>query len=266
MRSVDRRFERFARRGLVLAVLVGCIAGAGAVRAASGDPPHLRLFTSSQTPPKTYLDQGVPAGYLVEISAEALRRAGYVPEVEAIPWARAVEAAQAGEGVITAFSHTPDRDRSFDYSDVVFDDRVVLVTRRGADFPFLTLKDLAGHTIGIQRGSSYGPALEAALGMFVPVRDSGHIERLRMLVAGRIDGAIVSGGIPAVLFNAGAAGIELHDLIIHATPIAIDPNYMAIAKSRPDAAEILGRVNSALGEMNRTGMIEKIIAAYENSF
>ena len=266
MRSVGRRFERFAKRGLVLAALVGGLAGAGAVHAASGDPPHLRLFTSSQTPPKTYLAQGVPAGYLVEISAEALRLAGYVPEVEAIPWARAVEAAQAGDGVITAFSHTPERDRLFDYSDVVFDDRIVLVTRRGADFPFASLKDLAGHTIGIQRGSSYGPALEAVLDTFVPVRDSGHVERLRMLVAGRIDAAIVSGGVPAVLFNAGAAGIELHDLVIHSTPIAIDPNYMAVAKSRPDGAEILGRINAALEQMNRTGMIRKIIAAYEDNF
>ncbi|HEV2675896.1 MAG TPA: transporter substrate-binding domain-containing protein [Aliidongia sp.] len=253
-------------RGFGLLALIACFLGAGSAGAMAGDLPHLRLFTSSQTPPKTYLDQGKATGYLVEISVEAMRLAGYEPEVEAIPWARAVAAAEAGEGVITAFSHTPDRDRLFEYSDVVFEDRVVLVTRRGADFPFESLKDLAGRTIGIQRGSSYGPSLEAALDTFNAVRDSGHVERLKMLVAGRIEGAIVSGGTPAVMFNASAAGIELRNLVIHSTPIAIDPNYMAIAKSRPDGAEVLGRINRAVEQMNRDGIIRKIIAAYEDDF
>jgi ABC-type amino acid transport substrate-binding protein len=84
-----------------------------------------------------------------------------------------------------------------------------------------------------------------------------------MLGAGRIDGAIVSGGVAGVLFNATTAGLDLRDLVIHATPVALDPNYIAIAKSRPDGREILGRTNLALAAMGRDGTTRRLIAAYE---
>jgi polar amino acid transport system substrate-binding protein len=229
---------------------------------AQGQTP-LHVLTSAQTAPKTYIDHGKPTGYLVEIAAEALRRAGYLPDIEALPWARAVAEAEAGNGLLAGFSRTAERDRLFEYSDALYEDRVVLVTRRGADFPFAGLADLAGRTIGLPRAGSYGPELDAALGQFNAVRDSGHCERLKMLGAGRIDGAIISGGVPAVLFNAAAAGLDPRDLVIHAVPVAIDLNYMAIAKSRPDGRVIMDRVNLALAGMARDGATRRIIAAYE---
>lgn len=251
--------KNFRRFGIVaLGVLVLCLAGT-AVRAQT----PLRVLTSGQTAPKTYVDHDKPAGYLVEITAEALHRAGYVANIEALPWARAIATAEAGEGLLTGFSWTPERDRLFAYSDILYEDRVVLVTRRGADFPFENLADLNGRSIGIQRASSYGPALDAALGRFHVVRDNGHCERLKMLSAGRIDGAILSGGDAAVRFNAAAAGVDPRDLVIHRVPVALDPNYIAIAKSRPDGGEILGRINLALAAMARDGTTARIIAAFE---
>jgi len=223
----------------------------------------LLVLISAQTAPKTYLDNGRPAGYLVEITTEVLHRAGYVAEIEALPWARAIAQAEAGDGLVTGFSRTPERDRLFNYSNVVYDDRVVLVTRRAADFPFNSLADLAGHSVGIQRGSSFGPALDAVLDQFHVVRDNGHCERIKMLGAGRIDAAIVSGGVAAVLFNAATAGIDPHDLVIHRVPVVVDPNYIAIAKSRPDGREILKRINVALATMAKDGTTPRIIAAYE---
>jgi len=249
-------FHRFWT--VALGALFLCLLGG----AAEAQTP-LRVLTSAQTAPKTYIENERPAGYLVEITAEALRRAGYVAEIEALPWARAVAQAEAGDGVVTGFSRTPERDALFDYSDAVYDDRVVLVTRRGADFPFESLADLAGHSVGIQRGSAYGPALEAVLDRFHVVRDNGHCERIKMLDAGRIDAAIVSGGVAAVLFNAAAAGIDPRDLMIHSVPVAIDPNYIAISKSRPDGHGILRRINTALAEMAQDGTTRRLIAAYE---
>jgi polar amino acid transport system substrate-binding protein len=255
-----------SRRLALLGLLGACLSAMGQAWAADGVPQPLRLFTGSQTPPKTYLDHDKPVGYIIDISTEALRRAGYVAEIDPLPWARAVAEADAGDGAITGFSRTAERERRFDYSDLVLEDRVVLVTRRGADFPFNSLKDLANRTIGMQRGSSYGPELEAALGTFHPIRDSGHCERLKMLAAGRIDGAIVSGRTASAIFNTGSADIDVRDLVIHDTPVAIDPNYIAIAKSRPDAVEILDRVNEALAGMAQDGTTRRIVAGYESGF
>jgi ABC-type amino acid transport substrate-binding protein len=251
--------KHFRRIGmLAFGAILLCLAGTAA-KADAG----LRVFTSAQTAPKTYLDHDRAAGYLVEVTAEALSRAGYEPAIAAWPWARAVAAAEAGEGLVTGFSRTAEREALFDYSDMVYEDRVVLVTRRAADFPFAGLEDLAGRSIGIQRGSAYGEALEATLDRFHVVRDNGHCERIRMLGAGRIDGAIISGGVAAVLFNAAAAGVDARDLVIHPTPIAIDPNYIAISKRRPDGPAILARINLALAGMARDGTTARIVSAYE---
>lgn len=254
MKTIGRRFGTLALGALALCLVAS---------AAEAEAPLL-VLTSAQTAPKTFQDEHDRAsGYLVEITAEALHRAGYVAQIEALPWARAVAQAEAGEGLVTGFSRTPERDQLFEYSDAVYDDRVVLVTRRAADFPFNSLADLAGHSVGIQRASSYGPALEAMLDQINIARDNGHCERIKMLGAGRIDAAIVSGGVPAVLYNAAVAGVDPHDLVIHAIPVAIDPNYIAIAKTRPDAHEILGRINVALADMARDGTTVRIIAGYE---
>lgn len=244
---------------LALGVLVLSLIGA----AARAQTP-LRVVTSGQTAPKTFVDHGTPTGYAVDITAEALKRAGFEPEIEALPWARAVATAEDGEALIAGFSRTAERDRLFDYSDALYDERVVLVTRRGADFPFRTLADLDGRTIGIQRASSYGPVLEAALDRFHVARDSGYCERLKMLYAGRIDAAIVSGGAAAVRLNAVDAGIDPRDLIVHDVPVAIDPNYIAIAKSWPGSREILARINLALRRMTKDGTTRRILTAYED--
>jgi ABC-type amino acid transport substrate-binding protein len=46
-------------------------------------------------------------------------------------------------------------------------------------------------------------------------------------------------------------------------PISIDKNFFGIAKSRPDAAEILSRLDPALASMWADGTIATITAAYE---
>ncbi|HXP97125.1 MAG TPA: hypothetical protein VN809_10465, partial [Telmatospirillum sp.] len=73
----------------------------------------------------------------------------------------------------------------------------------------------------------------------------------------------VSGGPAAVRFVIHLIGEDPKRFIIHDAPITTDKNYIGVAKIRPDAEEIIRRLNPALASMWADGTISKIVATYE---
>lgn len=67
--------------------------------------PEMKLLVASQVAPKMFLDDdGKPTGYVTQVAAAIIRRAGYTPVIEAVPWARAYKKALDGEGVLAGLS------------------------------------------------------------------------------------------------------------------------------------------------------------------
>ncbi len=244
---------------LFMACVLGLLMGAGAGAA------DIAVFSGDGSPPKMYVQEGKSRGILVDILQYAdrhlhndqLRLALY-------PWARAYLQASSGDGGIVGLSWTRRRDDLFDYSDPLFFDEVVVVVRKGSEFPFRTLSDVRGKRVGIVRGASYGEAFEKArdAGVFVVDGDNGASNRLHKLVAGRIDCA---------LFNVGKAGFEetlrIHkeflpfrnSLVVLPVPLRSDPNFLAFPKSmqmKPWLAEF----NQVIKRGYTRGDIPKLIA------
>ena len=226
--------------------------------------PELKVLVASQVAPKMFLDEdGKPTGYVTQLAIAVVRRAGYTPVVDAVPWARAYKKALDGEGVLAGLSKTVERGKVFSFTDAVHEDRVQVITLKKADLKISRFSDLKGKRVGIQRGSSYGEQFEAALPMFVEDRDSSGDSRLTKLVAERIDAAVLSGGNTAVKYYSKLAGIDMSLLTVQTPPLVVDLNYIGIAKSRPDQAEVVARLNAAIAAMHADGSIAKIIAAWE---
>jgi polar amino acid transport system substrate-binding protein len=243
----------------LIAVVLGLLLGSGVGAA------DIAVFSGDGSPPKMYVQEGKSRGILVDIlqyagqhlQNDTLRLALY-------PWARAYLQASSGDGGIVGLSWTRRRDDLFDYSEPLFFDEVVVVVRRGSEFPFKALSDLHGKRVGIVRGASYGEAFEKArdAGVFVVDGDNGASNRLHKLVAGRIDCA---------LFNVGKAGFEetlrIHKeflpfkdaLVVLPVPLRSDPNFLAFPKSmhmKPWLAEF----NQIIKRGYTRGDIPKIIA------
>jgi polar amino acid transport system substrate-binding protein len=251
------------RRHLLIAAL-SCAAWTAAALAAEAAPPaQLALYVAADAAPKMFLQDAKPTGYMTELAHEALRRAGYDVEVRSYPWARTVMYAQSGFGVITSLSHTPERDKLFVFSDPIYEDRVLMITRHGAGLQLSGLADLTGLRVGVQQGASFGPAFEAALQHFVVERDDSADKRLRKVAAGRIDVALLSGGPPALRYYATRAGVDLSLLDVQKSPLLVDSNHIAVARSRPDADEIIRRVNAAIAAMRKDGSGTRILGRYE---
>ena len=244
----------------MLAVLLATLTGASSFAA---EPP-LVVFVASQVPPKMFIDAaGKPSGFITELTEAVVRRAGYAPDIRPMPWIRAVKLAEIGGGVVTGFSKNPDREKIFNFSIPIYEDRVQLIVLKQTHMNAETLADLKGKRLGIQRGSSYGAAFDAALADIQEDRDDGNDLRLKKLAAGHIDAAIISGGMAGLRYSAKLAGIPLTDLIAQKKAVAIDLNFIGVAKSRSDQAEILEKLNAAIAAIMSDGTATKIMMAWD---
>jgi len=127
------------------------------------------------------------------------------------------------------------------------------------------MEDLRGKTLGVTRGASYGDAFDRAKGrIFTPSEDSSPVCRLRMLLAGRIDAALIGPGEAALRFSLTLDKklSEHRDrFVMLDTPFARDDNYIGFTKAMRQT-ETLDLINRALREMHRDGAIERIEARY----
>ncbi|APW43994.1 substrate-binding periplasmic protein [Rhodoferax saidenbachensis] len=239
----------------VLGLLLGSTAGA----------TDIAIFSGDGSPPKMYVQEGKNRGILIDILQYADRHLqNDTLQLALYPWARAYLQAASGEGGIVGLSWTQRRDELFDYSDPLFFDEVVVVVRKGSEFPFKVLSDLHGRRVGIVRGASYGEAFERArdAGVIAVDEDNGASNRLNKLVAGRIDCA---------LFNVGKAGFEetlrIHkeflpfkdSLVVLSVPLRSDPNFLAFPKSMQMRSWLV-EFNQIIKKGYARGDIAKIIA------
>lgn len=180
-----------------------------------------------------------------------------------LPWKRAIQKAEDGAGGIIPFSKNADRLKHFDFSDEIFRDEIVLVVLKEKTFPFRGIDDLKGKTIGYLGGASVGEEFERGLrDVFKGEPDfAGPETRLRKLLAGRIDAAVVSTGVPG-LNSIIALDSELmrnrDRFIILPTPLASDPNYLAFAKTM-QMQDFLREFNRALAAARNDGRLQKIL-------
>ena len=227
--------------------------------------PALVIFVSSDGAPKHYSDlHGNVKGYAVDIAKRVVERAGFTPEVRALPWKRAQSEAAQGKGIITGFSKTPERESHFWFSGPLYDDRVLLVMTRQNAFAFESFDDLYTKRIGIPRGSYYSGPFDQVRDQLLLEEDSSHLQRLKRLLAGRIDAAIFSGDVYTIDYNASQLGVDRSKLIIAEKAISYDPNYLGVPKvlQQHDGRTVHQRLSAAIEAMHVDGSIRLILEGW----
>ena len=225
--------------------------------------PVLKMIVGNASAPKMFVNaDGNPDGYFVTLAKEVGKQAGYNVEIISVPWARGLQMAERGDGVICSLSMLPEREKIFRYSAPVIVDPVLIVTLKKRNLTAGSLADLKGLVVGLNRGSRYGSKFARELSLVQVDEDNNGLSRIRKLALGRIDAAIIPGGIAAVKLIAQSANIDINDLTIQKTPIALDRNYFAVAKSRPDANAVIDRLNSAMAAMAADGSMNQILTVW----
>ncbi|WP_338668176.1 substrate-binding periplasmic protein [Pseudodesulfovibrio methanolicus] len=248
---------------LLLAFLSLFVAQLSAPPAHAADP--IVIFGNDSKPPKSWMENGRAKGILVDILHEVETRSGLTVDLRLMPWKRAYLNAMDARGGIFGLSKNKERQALFDFSELMYVDEMRLVVIKGHEFPYRSMEDLRGKTLGVTRGASYGDGFDRAKDrIFTPSEDSGATSRLRMLLAGRIDAALIGPGEASVRVT--IAGDETlmenrDQFVILDTPFVRDDNYIGFSKCL-DRREVLEKINRALRGMHEDGTIQQIEARY----
>lgn len=238
------------------ALLLHLLSGPSPVRAET-----IPVYGDSGYAPVIYLEDGKAKGTLVDILKAASRRSGDDFEIRLVPWKRAYESSQTGQGALVGVSLTSERSQIFDFSEPIYSDDIQIVVLKGREFPFRQLSDLKGKSLGGVLGASYGDAVDKAIkdGLFAVDRDIGLSSRLLKLLAGRIDGALVGNGqagFEAALQSSPELLANRSKFNVLKVPLTQDLLYLAIPKSMKKS-DVIARFNVALRQLQKTGEFKR---------
>lgn len=145
-------------------------------------------------PPFEYLDEnGLPAGYNVDLTRAIAREMGLNVEIRLGPWAEIRRALAMGEiDALQGMFYSPQRNLTFDFTQPHLIKDGIAVIRRGEGDPPANLAELSGKRIVVQNGDiMHDFALGNGLGEQLTVVD-GPEQALRELAQGKHDCALVS--------------------------------------------------------------------------
>lgn len=192
-------------------------------------------------------------------------------EIRMYPWARAERNARGGAGLVFGLPKTSERLRAMRYSEPAMRNTLWLMTRSDATFPFASLADLTGKTIGAARGYSYGEQFEQARNKLFRVEDEipSRATRLQRLLLKRVDAVLL---YQPSWQNAAEVEAELRayvaplardlalpygvTLSVLPQPVQIEnQQFFAIAKDKDDG--LIDRINAALARQQRPASLPK---------
>ena len=253
--ALDRSPSRVDRGLGVLFILLIFLLPAGVAA------QEIVIASPSNIPPKSYLEDGVGKGLYVDILEWVLQDAGYRYKFEFVPWKRGYYMAETGKAGIAGLSKTSDRLKIFDYSDPIYVGELVIVVKQGKEFEFESIEDLAGKSLAILRGSSFGDRYQKAVAdeLFTVVDITSLVYGLHMLLAGRVDGMILGPGEYG-LKSAVAQGSDLRvdQFSILPRPFKRDAEHLGFHKSL-DMKPFLEKFNASLEKSRRLNIQQEII-------
>jgi polar amino acid transport system substrate-binding protein len=233
---------------------------------ASAKPAHAGelVLAAADSAPTAFMENGKPAGMLVDIVTEALRRAGYPVRIKLMPWARCLAEARAGtvDGVFSSF-RLPEREVFLAFTDVPVMTQVEAFFVRSDsgilfDGDLAKLKDVK---IGVIRDTSYGAKIDGMIrdGTWKHVRKTNHVDSLvAMLVAQRFD--LAPSYRHVVLSAAKKAGVAGRIKELGPSVDAI-PTYLAFNKIN-DYTKVIAAFNKAMEEMKKDKTLDSITGRY----
>ncbi|HEY9736926.1 MAG TPA: transporter substrate-binding domain-containing protein [Trichocoleus sp.] len=229
------------------------------LQAAIKDRGHLLVATEDYYPPFEFLVNGKPAGLDHELLTMLQKRAPFEVRQEILPWQPILPGVGEGkfDAAITAASITDDRAKFLDFTMPISETTQFYLKRQG-DARLTQLKDLAGRTIGVQRGGVSAeslPYLEAALkphgGVLGTVQEYGSFDQAyRDLESGRLDAVVHNIVSLSILLGEKPGIFELGE--------AVSPRSYAAWAVKKGNQPLLDYLNQFLAQVRQSGELAEL--------
>lgn len=200
-------------------------------------------------------DEPTP-GLMIEIGSEAIRRAGFVPNIKIRPWVRAMrEVLASPTALIIYFARTPEREPLFNWIIVINTTDFRFFTRNGAE-PCNSLQQAVSRgLIGIRAGSSVRSWLLQQGVSSTNLVEGQLPEMAKMLNAGRVGSFLGT----AITFNQTYQA-QLGNLPTAGALAFSSQNWLASGPGfSPETASKLAK---AINEMKQDGFYEQVMRKY----
>lgn len=207
--------------------------------------------------PPYYSSQLTNGGPVVEVTREALRRAGYKLVIKWIPWARAVFKTNEGDfhALLGCFNNS-DRAKTMIFSEPIGRSEFFLVSYKDRNIRYKTFKDLSPYLIATLRGYKVNYEFDNA--KYLTKKEVGTIKQgLGMLQKKRVD-LIYEDKL--VLINEARRWYPgLLDKIEYLKPaLASKDVYIGFSKKIKGIQKIVKKFNFKIIEMKKDGTYKKI--------
>jgi len=208
-------------------------------------------------------DTGEADGLYPTIVKALFDKIGVDVSVVAYPWKRVMLLSGKGSVGAAGIYKNSERILIYDYSDSIFDERVVVFMRADHAFPFQTVEDLKGKRVGVVRGWSYGDTFDTARkqSLFV-VEDSVSDElNFRKLDLGRLDCVIAIDLSGELVFKK----LEFkNEIIASNVPMLMISTHIAFSKES-NKRDLIQKLNHAIAELKAEDAYKDMIgSAFED--
>ena len=214
----------------------------------------LTMSTNAAFPPyEMTADDGSFEGIDIEVAAAIADKLGLELQVDDMDFDAALLAAQNGKSdmVMAGVTVTDERQKVMDFSDSYAEGIQSIIVPEDSDIA--TVDDLAGKTIGTQRGTTgYIYCTDDFGDENVIAYDNG-LTAVQALNNGQVD-AVVIDNAPAKEFVAANTGLKILD-----TAYAQEDYAIGVAKGN---TQLLDAINGALEELQADGTLQSIVDKY----
>lgn len=215
----------------------------------------IRVATESSFKPFSYLDnQGNVVGFEIDLANALCAELKAKCEITSQEWDSLIPSLQAdkSDAIMAGMSVTPERQAVVDFTDSYFDNKLVIIGKKGET---VTLESLAGKTVGVQQATLSADYLAKhqpnATVKPYDKQDNVYLD----LTAGRID-YMMSDIVPVSDWLTTDAGKNFE---IKGEPIDIN-DKVAIALRKDDPLK--GQLNTALATLKTNGKYDELMAKY----
>jgi polar amino acid transport system substrate-binding protein len=208
-------------------------------------------------PPFMYEGNQAADGLYPDLLRAIFKRMNQAVVIRALPWKRVLGDIDAGKAGVGGIYKTPERLKKYDYTEVLYDERLVLYVQKDKPFVFSSLEDLKGKNLGVIRGWSYGAQFDKTReeGLFKVDDNVSDSANFRKLVIGRLDGVIaIEAAADMVIAKEGFGKA----LVALDKPLAVNSTYLAFAK-KANKLELIKKFNQAMQEMKADGSFQAAV-------
>jgi polar amino acid transport system substrate-binding protein len=200
-------------------------------------------------------------GLVLQIVKQAYKLEGIDVSFTYLPWARAIKMVEKKKyDVLACVWKTPEREKIFEYSDVILTNKLRLIKSEESDFTFSgDLKELSEMRIGVIRGYSYNNEFDNAT-FFIrePVRDI--MMNIKKLLVGRVNLTIADDLVARIAISRSRPDLFIRLRFLD-PPIAENDLHIVSAKGK-EGRDLISTFNSGLRKLDESGDLQRIMDSY----